>query len=51
MLPVTCKFEVGVVVPIPTRLLVDKKMFAVDAATPEEERYTIEPALPGGAGP
>jgi hypothetical protein len=40
MLPVTCKFAVGVVVPIPTKLLVDKNIFDVTAATPELERYT-----------
>jgi hypothetical protein len=38
--PNTSNVEVGVVVPIPIRLLADKKMFEVTAATPEEERYT-----------
>jgi hypothetical protein len=39
-LPTTCKVDDGVVVPIPIRLLADKKMFEVTAATPDEERYT-----------
>jgi hypothetical protein len=50
-LPVTCKFADGVVVPIPTRLLVEINMFAVEAATPGLERYNIFPAEPAGAGP
>jgi hypothetical protein len=51
MLPVTCKFAVGVVVPMPTRLLVEINIFAVDAATPDAVRYTMFPAEPTGAGP
>jgi hypothetical protein len=37
--PTTWRFEVGVFVPMPTRLLVLKKMFAVDAATPDDTKY------------
>jgi hypothetical protein len=43
--------EFGLVVPMPTLLLVDMKRFAVEAATPELVRYTMFPALPLGAGP
>jgi hypothetical protein len=38
--PTTSKVDAGVVVLIPIRLLADKKMFEVTAATPDEERYT-----------
>ena len=46
-----CNWEFGLVVPMPTLLLVDMKRFAVEAATPELVRYTMFPALPLGAGP
>ena len=36
--PITCKFAVGVFVPIPMRLLVERNIFAVDAATPDAVR-------------
>jgi hypothetical protein len=36
--PLTCKALCGLVVLIPTRLLVLKKMFAVAAATPDDTR-------------
>jgi hypothetical protein len=39
-LPVTWSVAVGAVVAIPTKLLVDKNIFDVTAATPELERYT-----------
>jgi hypothetical protein len=35
--PRTSRVEVGVFVPIPTRLLVLKNMFAVAAATPDDK--------------
>jgi len=37
--PLTSRVVAGVVVPIPTLLLVDKNIFDVAAATPEPERY------------
>ena len=50
-LPVTCKLALGVVVPTPTRLLVDIKRFEVETDPPAPSKVTKFPCIPDGAEP